>query len=60
MRKTCSKYIKAIVVKLDAFESQIIFEKNYNVEDKKEAITAINKFESNNNICQLYEMDLEI
>lgn len=54
-----NKYIKAIVVKLDPFESQILFEKNYNYDETNEVHRDLSKYDYGNNICQAYEMDIE-
>ena len=60
MNKVSQKYLKVIIIRLDAFESEIVFEKNYCMDDKDEAITAMKKYESTNNICNIYEMDFKI
>ena len=54
-----NKYIKAIVVKLDPFESKILFEKNYSYDETNEAQRALSKYDYGNNIFQAYEMDIE-
>lgn len=55
-----NKYIKAIVVKLDPFESQILFEKNYSYDETNEAQRALSEYDCGNNICQAYEMDIDM
>lgn len=55
-----SKYIKAIVIHLDPFESKILFEQNFNHTEVNEVKKALNKYDYGDNICQAYEMSIDI
>ena len=55
-----SKYIKAIVIHLDPFESKILFEQNFNHNEVNEVKKALNKYDYGDNICQAYEMSIGI
>ena len=55
-----TKYIKAIVVKLDPFESKILFEKNYDCNQTNKVHKDLSKYDYGNNICHAYEMDIEL
>lgn len=53
-----TKYIKAIVIHLDPFKSEIIYEKNFDHDKVDEVQNALSKYDCNDNICQAYEMSL--
>ena len=55
-----TKYIKAIVIHLDPFESKILFEQNFNHNEVNEVKKILNKYDYGDNICQAYEMSVEI
>lgn len=54
------KFIKAIVIHLDPFESQIIFEKNYGCDEVDKVISKLAEYDCGGNICRAYEMSMII
>lgn len=55
-----TKYIKAIVIHLDPFESKIIFEQNFGHDEVDKVQKALNGYDYGDNICQAYEMSLDM
>lgn len=55
-----TKYIKAIVIHLDPFKSEIIFEKNFDYNQVDKVQKELSKYDYDDNICQSYEMSLNL
>lgn len=53
-----TKYIKAIVVHLNPFESRILFEKNFEHDEIDKVKVALSEYDHDDNICLAYEMNL--
>lgn len=53
-------YIKAIAIQLDPFESKILFEQNYAINDVEKATNDLCEFKSLNCFCNTYEMNIDI
>lgn len=53
-----TKYIKAIVIRLDPFKSEVIYEKNFKHNEVDKVQKALNEYDHDDNICQAYEMSL--
>lgn len=55
-----TKYIKAIVIHLDPFKSEIIFEKNFGHNEVDKVQKALSEYDYDDNICLAYEMSFAI
>lgn len=53
-------YIKAIAIQLDHFESKILFEQNYAINDIDKATSDLSRFEVSNCFCNTYEMNIDV
>ncbi|SEU08154.1 hypothetical protein SAMN05443270_3004 [Lacrimispora sphenoides] len=54
------KYIKAIVIHLDPFKSEVIFEKNYRHDEVDIVKNKLSEYDYGGNICQAYEMSVDM
>ena len=54
------KYIKAIVIHLDPFKSEVIFEKNYRHDEADVVKNKLAEYDYGDNICQAYEMSFDM
>ena len=54
------KYIKALVIQLDPFESKVIFEKNYRYDEVDVAKNELAEYDYGGNICQAFEMSMDM
>ena len=54
------KYLKAIVIHLSNFKSYIVAEKNFSVGKIDEAGKWLSGYNQDANLCQCYEMQIEL
>ncbi|GLB26629.1 hypothetical protein LXJ15735_28700 [Lacrimispora xylanolytica] len=55
-----TKYIKAIVIHLDPFNSEVIYEKNFKHNEVDKVQKALSEYDHDDNICHAYEMSLNM